>query len=141
MKRLFLIVLLLLTACEKKSHQIDKEEHEFYKCHVRVELIWDKKLSYLERNRILDKFNKSMAKGGGEVFGMTLNNHDELLHFYVGGQDYSCPPNFEKSKYKDVQRVLDKYLKPIKDSPKYQIYKQPLKKDEFEGLELVVERY
>ena len=140
MKKLFLVIL-LLTACEKQSHQVNKGTHEFYRCYVRVDLIWDKKLSYIERNRILDKFNKSIIKGGGEVFGMTLNNHDELLHFYVGDMDYKCPSKFERNKYIDVEKILNKYLKPIQNSPRYLIYKKPLLENEFEGLEVRENKY
>ena len=122
MKTVLLVFLLLLTACEKQSFEADMREDEFYKCHVRVDLVWDNGLTYIQRNQLLDKFNKRVFNGGGGFFSMTLNNHDELIHFYVGDMDYRCPPKFEENKYRDVKKVLDKYLKPMVNSPKYEIY-------------------
>jgi len=133
MKILFLVVFLFLTACDEK--------YEFFKCTVRVDLKWDSSLTYKQRNNVLEKFANLNAMSGDEVFGMTLNSHDTIIHFYVGDRDYKCPSKFEKNKYKDVEKVLNKYLQPIKNSPQYTIYKKPLLENEFEGLKLYENKY
>jgi hypothetical protein len=141
MKVLFLVVFLFLTSCDNKLSQKTDNNHEFFKCTVRVDFIWDKHLTFNQMNNVLTEFSRQNAKGGDEIFGMTFNNHYSLIHFYVGGMDYECPPTFEKNKYKDVEKVLSKYLKPIQNSPIYIIYKKPLLENEFEGLEIYENKY
>jgi hypothetical protein len=132
-KSLLIIIFFILNGCvENKSKGVNNQNG--YTCIVRVELTWKDNLSRYQRDNLIRQFGDDalFKSNGKDLIGFALNNNDELMHIDYTN-DIKCT-----QKYKETQRILDTYLKPLKNSPKYKIIKKILKKNEFDNLEVKI---
>ena len=130
-KILLVMTALILNGCVENKNNSKKNQNG-YQCVVRVELTWEDNLTRYQRDNIMRKFrDDALYKSNGkDLIAFSLNNNDELIHIDYTN-DIKC-----NHKYQETQRILDTYLKPLKNSPKYKVIKKDLKKDEFKNLDV-----
>jgi len=132
-KILSIIIVFILNGCvENKSNGVNNQNG--YTCIVRVELAWKDNPSRYQRDNLIRQFRDDalFKSNGKDLIGFALNNNDELMHIDYTN-DIKCT-----QKYKETQRILDTYLKPLTNSPKYLIVKKTLQKDEFKNLDVKI---
>ncbi|MBA1421484.1 MAG: hypothetical protein FAF03_11820 [Epsilonproteobacteria bacterium] len=126
-----MIIIFLLSGCEENKNDILAKK-DGYDCVVRVELVWKNNFSRYERDNLIRQFaDDALFKSNGkDLIAFSLNNNDELIHVDYTN-DIKCI-----HKYKETQRILDTYLKPLSNSLTYKVIKKDLKKSEFDNLEV-----
>ena len=130
---LLVLIIFVVNGCtQDKSNNFDNKDG--YNCIVRVELDWKDTFSRYERDNLIRKFaDDGLFKSNGkDLIGFILNNDDKLMHI-----DYTNDTKCIQ-KYKETQRILDTYLKPLANSPTYTIVKKSLKRDEFNDLNVKI---